>query len=161
MTGSRHLQIVTPAREAQPQVRFCGHCGEPPAAEDVASRVCERCGLGLLLQADADAAPGHGEAFLVVDSSLTVCAVSQHAEHVLGVLEPDAVDRRVTEFLVPADVEGPGPEMLINEILNLGAGGGEPLRVVLRPTGDFGVRIFARLAACGPPRAALVILGDE
>lgn len=154
----RHLRVVAPARDPQPQVSFCGHCGTRPGPVDEdASRVCVSCGLGLLISADADAVPSPGAPFLVVDSALTVCAMSKEAEELLGVLEPEAIDRRITDFLVPADAEGPGPEALVTEIMNAGRGGA-PLRTVLRPSGEYGVRMFAHLAACGPPRAALVVL---
>jgi hypothetical protein len=162
MSIARHLRVVAPEeRERQPRVLFCGHCGTSPAGAVPASRVCESCGLGIVLEADADAAPKPGDPFLVVDPSLNVCALSLEAEAFLGIAEPLAVNRPITEFLVPADAESPGPETLVAEILNAGRGGGPPLRTVLRPTGEYGVRLFARLASCGPHRSALLVLSDD
>lgn len=122
--------------------------------------MCTACGLGVLITADADAVPAVGSSFMVVDASLRVCALSHEAETLLGVDEPHAIHRPVTDFLVPADTEGPGPGALVTEILSAGSGG-EPLRTVLRPSGEYGVRLFARVAACGPPRAALLVLDEQ
>ena len=41
----------------------------------------------------------------MLDGSLSVCAVSGPAETLLAVSETDAVNRHVTELLVPADAE--------------------------------------------------------
>ena len=90
---------------------FCGHCaapspgGAPPPPNE---RVCNSCGLGLLLEAREDAVPTDRDAFLVVDSSLLVQAMSRQAEAFLGVTEEDAIDRPVAELLVPADAEAQG-----------------------------------------------------
>lgn len=158
MTGARHLRVVARPRPAQPQIDFCGHCGERPDPGAPSTRVCASCGLGLLLVADADVAPAPGEAFVVVDHALAVCALSERAEELLAVTEPDAVDRRVTEFLVQADAEGPRAEALIGELLQ--AGGGAPARMVLRPADEYGVLLFARIGVCGPRRSALIVLAD-
>ncbi|HEY5318468.1 MAG TPA: hypothetical protein VIJ20_10835, partial [Solirubrobacteraceae bacterium] len=91
-----------------PTVWFCGHCGTRPsatAAPATNARVCESCGLGLLLETAAATAPDAGGAFLVLDSSLSVCAVSRRAEKLLATTETDAVNHHVTELLVPADSE--------------------------------------------------------
>src|SRR5947209_862141 len=79
-TGRSALRLVTPLeREAPaPPVSFCSHCGTRPApgSEQLSrSRVCGTCGLGLLLESPADVAPNEGDAFLVLDRSLAVCAV--------------------------------------------------------------------------------------
>jgi hypothetical protein len=34
----------------------------------------------------------------------------------------------------------------------------EPLHAFVRPANTFGVRVRARITACGPPRAALIVL---
>jgi len=39
-------------------------------------------------------------------------------------------------------------------------GDGEVHDVVLRPTDEYGIRYWARIGPCGPPRAALLVLGD-
>ena len=111
---------------------FCGHCGMPPAAnvESAGSRVCGLCGLGLVLQASSDIAPHADEPFLVIDSTLSVCAVSARAENLLVLL------------------------------VDAASGSGAPRTAVVRPRQEFGVRFRARIGPCGPPRAALLVLTD-
>jgi hypothetical protein len=125
-----------------------------------ASRVCDRCGLGLLLSAPADAAPSPADPFLLIDGTLSVCAVSRLAEDLLHVRETDAVNRHVTDLLVPADAEASGPESLVNLVVHAARGEGETHDVVLRPADQFGIRFWARVGPCGPPRAALLVLAD-
>ena len=61
---------------------------------------------------------------------------------------------------MPADIEIGGPESLVNRIMHAARGPGETHHVVLRPAKEFGIRFWARIAPCGPPRAALVVLAD-
>ena len=139
---------------------FCGHCaapppnGEPPAPT---ARVCASCGLGLLLEARADVVPNGTEPFLVVDSQLRVQAVSRRAETLLGLEEALAVNTPVMNLLVPADAEAQGPTSFAAVIAN-GVPLEEPLHSVVRPWNTFGVRMRVRIAPCGPPRAALLVL---
>jgi hypothetical protein len=143
-------------------VSFCGHCGEPPAAkvEAVGSRVCGHCGLGLVLQAPADVAPRVDEPFLVIDSTLSVCAVSARAESLLGTDETLAVNRHVADYIVPADANAPTAENLLVLLVDAASGSGEPRTAVVRPRSEFGVRYRARIGPCGPPHAALLVLTD-
>lgn len=141
---------------------FCGHCaapapgGTPPAPT---ARVCTSCGLGLLLEAREDAVPADGDAFLVVDSTLLVQALSRQAQTLLAVAEEAAIDRPVGELLVPADAEAQGPTGFAAMIAHAAQGvDGDSSRTVVRPWNTFGVRLRARIATCGPPRAALVVL---
>src|SRR5918998_1727752 len=85
---------------------FCGHCGLAPGGLQP-SRVCGHCGLGLVLRAPSDIAPRDGEPFLVIDSTLSVCAVSAGAEELLGMDETQAVNQHIADFLVPADANAP------------------------------------------------------
>src|SRR4030095_12832888 len=113
--------VALPGRgERQPELLFCAHCGSVPdrPAPLVASRVCERCSLGELIAAPADAVPSADAPFLLVDSSLLICSVSRMGERYLGLEEPDAVGRRVTELLVPADFEAAGPDSLVNLVVH-------------------------------------------
>jgi hypothetical protein len=114
--------------------------------------------LGVVLRTRADAAPGTDAAFLVADSSLIVQAVSEHAEKLLGVREVDVVNRHVAELLIQADAEAAGTVGLAQAITTATAGDEEPMRVFVRPASAFGIRIPARIAACGPPAAALLVL---
>jgi hypothetical protein len=142
-------------------VSFCGHCGIPPAATiDSGSRVCGHCGLGLVLQAPADVAPHADEPFLVIDSTLSVCAVSARAERLLGTDETLAVNRHVADFIVPADANAPTAENLLVQLVDAASGSGEPRTAVVRPRSEFGVRFRARIGPCGPPNAALLVLTD-
>jgi len=143
-------------------VAFCGHCAKPPAAgvEPTPSRVCGHCGLGLVLQAPVDIAPRPGEPFLVIDSTLSVCAMSARAESLLGTDETVAVNRHIADFLVPADANAPSAENLLVVLVDSASGSGEPRRAVVRPRNEFGVRFRARIGPCGPPHAALLVLED-
>ncbi|WP_372787994.1 PAS domain-containing protein [Paraconexibacter sp.] len=114
--------------------------------------------MGVVLSASSDLVPGTAEPFLVVDRGLCVGALSRSAERLLGVIEPDAVNRQVTDFLVPADVERSAQDNL-HAILVSAAGGYAPIeRTVVRPAGEFGVFLEARVGRCGPSPAALVVL---
>src|SRR5437764_11238862 len=158
------LHVVREQADDRPQKQFCGHCGRSPDGvarkADVPSRVCPSCGMGLLLQAPAEFAPSQSDPFLVVDGSLTICALSRTAEELLGVSETEAVNRHIGEFLVPGDAEAPTSENL-GALLAWAARGDAPASsVVVRPTNTFGVRYWARVGPCGPPRAALLVLAD-
>jgi hypothetical protein len=150
------------ADRPRPDVQFCSHCGRPPVASDIqrASRVCARCELGLMVCAPPDAAPTPEDPFLLVDGQLSVCAVSRRAEELLLTSETEVVNSHIADLLVPADVEMSGPEALVNLVMHAERGAGEAHHVVLRPAKEFGIRFWARIAPCGPPRAALVVLAD-
>jgi len=141
-------------------VSFCGHCGLAPAATAQAtkSRVCGRCGLGLVLRAASDVAPAREEPFLVVDATLSVCAVSARAEALLGIDETAAVNKHVADFLVPADANAPSAANLLALLVEVASGASGPRTAVVRPRQEFGVRFRARVGACGPPQAALLVL---
>jgi hypothetical protein len=140
---------------------FCGHCGrqpEEPGASD-RSRVCETCGMGLLLQANASVAPTPTDPFLVVDRTLAICAVSRQAERLLSIVETEVVNRHISELLVPADAD-PGADGLATALIFAARGEATPGNAVVRPANAFGVRYWARIAQCGPTPAALVVLAD-
>ncbi len=148
-----------------PWLWFCGNCaapsphGGPPPPH---ARVCPSCGFGLLLEAREDAIPGDRDAFLVVDSSLLIQAMSREAQRFLGLTEQEAVNKPIAELLVPADAEAQGRTGFAAAI-SLAADGQDPetSRRVVRPRNTFGVRMRARIATCGPPRAALIVLEDS
>ncbi len=155
------LKLVSGGRDTPETYRwFCGHCAAPSpggAAPPPTARVCTRCGLGLLLETRDDAVPDPRDAFLVVDSRLLVQAMSREAQTLLGLAEEDAVDRPVSELLVPADAEGERSG-LAAAIAEASAGDESDGRAYVRPWNTFGVRMRARIATCGPPRAALIVL---
>lgn len=155
------LRLVPTTTEVErPGVWFCGHCGAAPAGGTPApvSRVCGDCGLGLLLEARDDVAPDLGAPFVIADASLCVCAVSRSAEGLLGVGEQDAVGRPLTELVAPADAEPEAQRNLAMLVAWSARGEDEPSHTVVRPINVFGVRFKVRVGACGPPRAALIVL---
>jgi len=158
---ARHLRLVTAPGERGDEARersvvFCGHCGTRPAA-DTESRVCGSCGLGVLLSSGGEIAPQEGDAFVVLDSTLSICAVSAAAEELLATREIDAVNRHLTELLVPADAEAQGDSNLAVALTWAARGDGELRRVFVRPANTFGVRVGARIGSCNAPRAALIV----
>jgi len=154
------LRAVPDVTPLGPDVRFCGHCGHPPRDPDSQVRVCDLCHLGIVLATNPELVPKASEPFLIVDRTLSVCAVSRRAERLLGVEEPDAVNRILTEFIVPADAERAAPDNLMSLVVTAASGAVPLARAVVRPTGAFGVFLEARIGACGPPPAALVVLSD-
>lgn len=156
--GRPALALVPPLPNAAP-VAFCGHCGARPEPDAVASptRVCSSCGLGLLLECDGDVAPNPGDAYLVLDHTLSVCAMSDAAERLLATQEIDAIHRPITQLLVPADAESMAEADLAAAIMWSARGDTRVTHTVVRPANTFGVRLKARIAGCGPPRAALLV----
>ena len=102
--------------------------------------------------------PTARDAFLVVDNSLLIQAVSRRAEQLLSITEDAAINRPVAELLVPADAEARGPGSFAGAIVEAAASGDDPVHAFVRPWNTFGVRMRARIAPCGPPRAALLVL---
>jgi hypothetical protein len=162
LSSARHLLrlVPDPPTEPTPVVQFCGHCGQAPQTPMAArSRVCALCGLGVVIAAGADLAPRDGESFLIVDRHLKLCGLSRGAERLLSVDEPSAVHRHISDFLEPADAEaGQGDEFLQGIIKMAGDGLAAPQSVVVRPSGEYGVRYAARVGSCGPPAGALIVL---
>lgn len=162
-SGRPALRLVSAPTEDEapvPSVAFCSHCGTRQTAVGQApsSRVCGDCGLGLILQSSEDIAPRAGDAFLVLDRALSVCAVSEAAERLLATSEPDAVNRHVTSLLMPAEAQEAGGESLSLAVAWAARGGGAKRTTVVRPANTFGIRLTARIGACGPPQAALLVL---
>lgn len=155
----RPVRPVETDERGRELVAFCGHCGlAPDARTHGGSRVCGHCGLGLVLQAAPDAAPAQGEPFLVIDSTLSVCAVSAGAEELLGIDETEAVNKHIADFLVPADANAPSAANLLALLVDAASSGGAPRTAIVRPRQEYGVRFRARIGACGPPHAALLVL---
>jgi hypothetical protein len=102
--------------------------------------------------------PGRQDAFLVVDAQLLVQAMSRRAEALLACAEDLAVNRPVSNLLVPADAEAGTGGGFAGAIVAAVGGGDDPDGAFVRPWNTFGVRMRARIAPCGPPRAALVLL---
>ncbi|MDQ3722002.1 MAG: hypothetical protein M3376_02810 [Actinomycetota bacterium] len=160
MRRLRALRPVEVDERGLEVISFCGHCARRPlpVSQAAPSRVCGHCGLGLVLQASAGLAPGSDEPFLVVDTTLSVCAVSAAAEQLLGIDEIHAVNKHVADFLVPADANAPSAENLLALLVEVASGAGQSHTTVVRPRQEFGVRFKARIGPCGPPHAALLVL---
>lgn len=142
---------------------FCGQCAAPApghGAPAPGARVCHSCGLGLLLETRKDAAPSPRDPFLVIDSLLLVQALSREAQVLLDISEESAINRPVGELIVPADSEPEPAGAFARAIAEAAAGRVESASAVVRPWNTFGVRMRARIAPCGPPRAALIVLED-
>jgi hypothetical protein len=167
LTPSRPaLKLVRGAEQEAPvqYVWFCGHCASPApggAAPAPVARVCGSCGLGLMLEARSEIVPDERDAFLVVDSSMLIQGVSRHAEQLLALEEEAAIDRPVGELLVAPDAEAGGPGSFAAVVADAAAGGNALASKFVRPWNTFGVRMRARIGACGPPRAALIVLEDS
>lgn len=148
--------------ERSPRVRFCSRCGEAAQAPSRAERnparprVCQGCGMGLLLTCLREALPGAGAAFLIVTAELRVSAVSDSAELILGG-EDELLGTPLGELL-----ESPlGAEHLGRAAARAALRSREPvvlpaLGVAERSRGAG--MLAARVSTCGPPRAALVTL---
>lgn len=154
------MAVPSPQRDSGPTTWFCSHCAtkaDAPESNAPGARVCEECGFGLLLETSADVAPEPGGAFIVLDRSLSVCAVSAAAERLLATKETDAVNRHITELLVPADAEAQEPANLASAVTRAAGGDDTARKVTVRPANVFGVRVPARITTCSPPRAALLV----
>jgi hypothetical protein len=134
---------------------FCGYCGAQPEGARPApfTRVCDQCGLGLLLETPTGAVPHDGEPYFVVDRELLVRAVSKSAERALQVREPEIVLAPVDEVL-PL---GTGRGRLELAIRRAAAGDDQVRHALVRAGAGF-QRRRARISCCGPPAAALVVL---
>jgi hypothetical protein len=133
--------------DAGPQhtVHFCTHCGTLSNEGD--RRVCGRCGLGVVLACAPGLLPRPGAAFLVVKSDLRISAASMAVESMLG--DPDAL---VGEPLLDVLSGDPG---LPRWIVRASMGSSRVVSVALRKGTR---RINGRIAACGEPAAALLVL---
>lgn len=146
------------APRAELSQAFCGYCGYPPMGRwrSVAHRVCMRCEMGTVLRAAPGLAPRFYEPFVIVDADLRLQAVSRRAEVMLRVDEPAAVDVPLAEFLAcRTDQDQINVAGLVARAVS-----GSPLatKVELRTVGDPAIELVARLAGCGPPAAAILIL---
>jgi hypothetical protein len=152
----------TPAEggERPKPIRFCSRCGhpseEPPKRDNriAAERVCRRCGMGLMLSTSREALPGTAAAFVIVTYELRISAVSEAGEKYFGP-EQSVVDAHVLELLT-----SPLGDDLFARTLSQAAHRATqasvlPARLTSPQAGRVGT-LAARVATCGPPRAALV-----
>jgi hypothetical protein len=146
------------AGERQKPIRFCSRCGhpseDPPGRLGTDERVCRRCGMGMMLTCGRDALPGAAAAFAVVTFELAVSAVSVAGEKILG-REQSIVGVHLLELLTSPM----GDEQLAGQVGRAAQRACEPVVLPVRlrseRAGSVGT-MAARIATCGPPRAALV-----
>jgi hypothetical protein len=126
-------------------VHFCTHCAALSSASS--TRVCPACGLGVVLGCEAGVLPRAGAAFLIVTSDLRISAASAAVEPVLG--DPDAlVGEPVLDLLS-------GDPALARWIARAAMGSRRVTSVALRRGTR---RLNGRVATCGDPAAALLVL---
>lgn len=137
---------------------FCSYCGYPPMGRwrSLAHRVCMRCEMGTVLRAPPGLAPRFYEPFVIVDAGLRLQAVSHHAEGILKVDEPNFVDVPLAEFLVCRTEQD---QIDLAGLVERGVSGSRlATRMELRTIGDPPIEVVARVAGCGAPPAAVLIL---
>jgi len=126
-------------------VHFCTHCGALSAASS--RRVCSACGLGVVLTCAPGVLPRAGAAFLVVKSDLRISAASAAVESLLG--DPDEL---VGKPLLDVLAGDPGlPRWIVRATM----GSNRIVSVALRKGPR---RLRGRVAGCGSPAAALLVL---
>ena len=123
-------------------VHFCTHCGV--LSPDASQRVCGACGMGVVLSCAPGVLPRAGAAFLVVKSDLRISAASEAAERMLGdvcgepLLDVVSGDPVLPRWIGRAAM---GSQRIVSVALRIGTR-----------------RVNARIAACGDPPAALLVL---
>ena len=132
-------------RHGREVARFCTHCGA--LAHESPQRVCATCGLGVVLSCAPGLLLRPGAPFLVVKSDLRVSAASVGVEPLFG--PPDALIGQQLLDLVSGDPSLP------RWIARAAMGSHRVVSVALRRGAR---RINAKVAACGDPPAALLVL---
>jgi hypothetical protein len=155
----RSLTPATEGNRSKP-IRFCSRCGHPseqPARRQERfprERVCRRCGMGMMLSSSRDALPGTAAAFLVVTFDLRVSAVSEAGEKIFG-REQSLVGKPLLDLL-----SSPlGNDQLARYAGQAAQRACEPVVMPVRLASgraDHVGTMAARIATCGPPRAALI-----
>jgi hypothetical protein len=137
---------------------FCSYCGYPPMGRwrSLAHRVCMRCEMGTVLRAPPGLQPRFYEPFVIVDTHLRVQAVSHHAEALLMVEEPAVIHVPLARLLT---CRTDHDQIDLAGLVGRAAAGARlATRVELRTVRDPAIKLVARVAACGPPPACLLIL---
>ena len=144
------------------RTRFCTKCATTAAEPEGHGmpfgfdRVCGRCGMGVMLTTPRKALPGPGAAFVVVTREGRISAVSEAAEPLIGE-EPGLLGMPVGSALASDE----GDERFARQVARAAGAGREVAQAKVTPVlkaGDQQTRLTARIAGCGQPRAALVVL---
>jgi len=112
--------------------------------------------MGVMLATPRKALPGAGAAFVVVTREGKISAVSEAAEPLVGA-EPGLLGMPVASALTSAD----GDDRLARQVARAAGAGREVTKATLTPVlqaGENPTRLSTRIASCGPPRAALLVL---
>lgn len=112
--------------------------------------------MGIMLTAPRKALPGPGAAFVVVTREGRISAVSEGAESLIGE-EPGLLGMPLASALASTD----GDERLARQVARATGAGREVAQATVTPVlqaGENSTRLSARIAGCGPPRAALLVL---
>lgn len=142
--------------------RFCSRCAataeetEPQLLTYGFDRVCDHCGMGVMLSAPSAALPAAGGAFVVVTRDGRISAVSEAAERLIGE-EPGLLGMPITAAMTSPD----GEPRLVRSLARAAGGGREIVEMAVTPAPleeRRVIRLIARIASCGPPRAALLVL---
>jgi|tagenome__1003787_1003787.scaffolds.fasta_scaffold20732977_2 hypothetical protein len=148
MTSLTRDTGLTQGREQGPDaIRFCTHCGA--VTDDAPRRVCTLCEWGVVLSCARGAAPRPGAAFLIVTSDLRVSAASATTEPLFG--DTDQLVGTVVLDLLHGDVTLP------RQLARAAMGSSRQVTAWVR-TDEHGRPRKARIAGCGDPPAALVVL---
>ena len=142
------------------RTRFCSRCATTAEEPDGQSlpygfdRVCERCGMGVMLTTPRKALPVAGGAFVVVTRDGKISAVSEGAESIVG------EEAGLLGMPVTTAVTSPDEAQLIRSLARAAGGGREIVEGPVIHAGHAGkqTKLNARIANCGPPRAALLVL---
>src|ERR1700759_1871708 len=125
---------------------FCGYCGYPPMGRwrGLAHRVCMRCEMGTVLSTPPGLQPRFYEPFVIVDAGLRLQAVSPHAEVMLAVEEPAAVELPLEQFLF---CRNDHDQLDLAGLVGRAIGGSRlATRVEMRSVGDPALEVVARIA---------------
>lgn len=141
-------RLITHGREQrQDAARFCTHCGV--VTDDAPQRVCESCGLGVVLHCARDAAPRPDAPFLIVTTDLRITGASAAAAR----LFEDTFELIGTPLLDLVRGDGALPRQVARAAM-----GSRKVASAWVRTGEHGRPLRARIVACGDPPAALVVL---
>jgi hypothetical protein len=140
------------------RIRFCSRCGtpgeDPTGRPDLRRRVCDDCGMGVMLTSPGDALPGAGAPFIVVTSELAVSAVSLAGDKLFG-----DEDELMGTHLLSVVTSPLGDHQLEQHVRRAAQHRSLTVALPVRLVADDAPRVgtlSARIATCASPRAALL-----
>jgi len=147
-----HLAAVAGSHVDDETVGFCSYCG---TLDGASRRVCTECGLGVQLRTSPGVLRSPGAAFLVVRADGRVSAASAAAERMLTT-HGELVGKPLMALLHNRE-----EEVLLARSVALAASGRPhtaEMAVELLGTSRKRAGARAKIASCGQPPAALVLL---